>query len=135
MYNIIIIGAGVVGAQVARRLARYKLDILVLEKENDVGDGASGANSAIVHSGYDPEPGTLKAKLNVLGNQMYDEICKDFSLDPKRLDEYRRCVINKKIQEILIEFEDFESRQLEFLNPNNFEFEDLSEYTESKDKS
>ena len=64
-----------------------------------------------------------------------DEICKDFSLDPKRLDEYRRCVINKKIQEILIEFEDFESRQLEFLNPNNFEFEDLSEYTESKDKS
>lgn len=64
-----------------------------------------------------------------------DEICKDFSLDPKRLDEYRWCVINKKIQEILIEFEDIESRQLEFLNPNNFEFADLSEYIESKGKS
>ncbi|MCR5422335.1 MAG: FAD-dependent oxidoreductase [Bacilli bacterium] len=85
MYNIIIIGAGVVGAQVARRLARYKLDILVLEKENDVGDGASGANSAIVHSGYDPEPGTLKAKLNVLGNQMYDEICKDLDVEMYRI--------------------------------------------------
>ena len=85
MYNVIIIGAGVVGAQIARRLARYKLDILVIEKENDVGDGASGANSAIVHSGYDPEPGTLKAKLNVLGNQMYDEICKDLDVEMYRI--------------------------------------------------
>ena len=85
MYNIIIIGAGVVGAQVARRLARYKLDILVLEKENDVGDGASSANSAIVHSGYDPEPGTLKAKLNVLGNKMYDEICADLDVEMERI--------------------------------------------------
>ena len=85
MYNIIIIGAGVVGAQVARRLARYKLDILVLEKENDVGDGASSANSAIVHSGYDPEPGTLKAKLNVLGNKMYDEICEDLDVELDRI--------------------------------------------------
>ena len=85
MYNIIIVGAGVVGAQIARRLSRYKLNILVLEKENDVGDGASGANSAIVHSGYDPEPGTYKAKLNVLGNKMYDEICKDLDVEMYRV--------------------------------------------------
>lgn len=84
-YDVIIIGAGVVGAQIARRLSKYKLNILVLEKENDVGDGSSSANSAIIHSGYDPLPGTLKAKLNVLGNQMYDEICSDLDVEFKRI--------------------------------------------------
>ena len=84
-YDVIIIGAGVVGAQIARRLSKYKLNILVLEKENDVGDGSSSANSAIIHSGYDPIPGTLKAKLNVLGNQMYDEICSDLDVEFKRI--------------------------------------------------
>ena len=85
MRDIIIIGAGVVGAQIARLLAQYKLDILVLEKENDVGDASSGANSAIVHSGYDPHPNTLKAKLNVLGNKMYDQICKDLDVEFRRI--------------------------------------------------
>ncbi len=84
-YDVIIIGAGVVGAQIARRLSKYKLNILVLEKENDVGDGSSSANSAIIHSGYDPLPGTLKARLNVLGNQMYDEICSDLDVEFKRI--------------------------------------------------
>ena len=74
MKDIIIIGAGVTGAFIARKLARYELDVLLIDKENDVGNVTSNANSAIVHSGYDPIPGTLKAKLNVLGNKMYDEI-------------------------------------------------------------
>ena len=74
MKDIIIIGAGVTGAFIARKLARYELDVLLIDKENDVGNVTSNANSAIVHSGYDPVPGTLKAKLNVLGNKMYDEI-------------------------------------------------------------
>lgn len=84
-YDVIIIGAGVVGAQTARYLSKYKLNILVLEKENDVGDGSSSANSAIIHSGYDPIPGTLKAKLNVLGNSMYDEICEDLDVEFERI--------------------------------------------------
>lgn len=84
MHDIIIIGAGVIGCQIARLLSRYDLDILVIEKENDVGDGASGANSAILHSGYDPEPGTLKAKYNVLGNLMFDDICRDLDIEMKR---------------------------------------------------
>ena len=84
-YDCIIIGAGVVGALCARELARYDLNILVLEKEIDVGNGASGANSAIVHSGYDPLPGTLKAKLNVQGNKMYDQLCSELDVQFKRI--------------------------------------------------
>ena len=81
MLDVIIIGAGVVGAMIARELSKYELNIVVLEKENDCGNGASSANSAIIHSGYDPEPNTLKAKLNVLGNAMFDELCKDLDVE------------------------------------------------------
>lgn len=64
MYDVVIIGAGVIGGMLARELSRYKLSVCLLEKENDVACGASKANSGIIHGGYDPEPGTLKAKLN-----------------------------------------------------------------------
>ncbi|MDU7069781.1 MAG: NAD(P)/FAD-dependent oxidoreductase, partial [Clostridium perfringens] len=60
------------------------LKVVELEKENDVAMGASKANSAIVHSGYDPEPGTLMAKYNVEGNKMFDKLCKDLSVPFKR---------------------------------------------------
>ena len=66
MYDIIIIGAGVNGACIARNLSKYQLNVLVIEKNGDVGDGTSCANSAIIHAGYDPHPGTLKAELNGL---------------------------------------------------------------------
>ena len=66
-YDVIVIGAGVVGAMLARELSRFRINVCVLEKENDVAMGASKANSGIIHGGYDPEPGTLKAKLNSLG--------------------------------------------------------------------
>lgn len=67
IYDVVLIGGGVIGATLARELTRYRLSVLVVEKENDVACGASKANSGIVHGGYDPEPGTLKAKLNVEG--------------------------------------------------------------------
>lgn len=67
VYDILIIGAGVVGGMIARELSRYDLSVCLLEKENDVACGASKANSGIIHGGFDPEPGTLKAKLNTLG--------------------------------------------------------------------
>ena len=73
MYDVVIIGAGVIGGMVARELSRYDLSVCLLEKENDVASGASRANSGIVHGGYDPEIGTLKAKLNTVGVEMLYE--------------------------------------------------------------
>ncbi len=67
IYDVAIIGAGVIGGMLARQLSKYRLQCCLLEKENDVAMGASKANSGIVHGGYDPEPGTLKAKLNAEG--------------------------------------------------------------------
>ena len=66
-FDVAIIGAGVIGGMVARELSRYHLSVCLLEKQSDVAVGASRANSGIVHGGYDPEPGTLKAKLNAEG--------------------------------------------------------------------
>ena len=67
MFDVAIIGAGVIGGMVARELTKYCLSVCIVEKENDVAGGASKANSGIVHGGYDPVPGTLKAKLNTEG--------------------------------------------------------------------
>ena len=70
MFDVVIVGAGVIGGMLARELSRYDLSVCLLEKENDVAMGASKANSGIVHGGYDPEPGTLKAKLNTEGVEL-----------------------------------------------------------------
>ena len=80
IYDVLIIGAGISGSLIARKLARYQLKVGVLDKENDIGNLTSTANSAIIHSGYDPLPGTLKAKLNVLGNQMYDQLVEELDV-------------------------------------------------------
>ena len=84
-YDAIIIGAGVIGSAIARYLMRYKLRLLILEKHNDVGDEASGANSGIVHSGYDPLPDTNKAKFNVLGAKMMEQVCKELDVPYKKI--------------------------------------------------
>jgi len=84
MYDICIIGAGVVGGMLARKLARYNLKTCILEKENDVAMGATKANSAIVHAGFDAEEDSLKAKLNVKGSEMMEEICRELGVKYKR---------------------------------------------------
>lgn len=81
MYDIIIIGAGITGASIAHQLAKYDVKVLVLEKDNEASNGVSKANSAIIHAGNDPVPGTLKAKLNVKGNKMVPEICRELNVD------------------------------------------------------
>lgn len=70
MFDVIVIGGGVIGGSVLRELTKYELSVCLLEKENDVCMGQSKANSGIVHAGFDAKPNTLKAKFNVLGNQM-----------------------------------------------------------------
>ena len=79
-YDVIIIGAGVIGSAIARELSRYQLKIAVLEKNSDVCEGTSKANSGIVHAGHDAVPGTLKAKLNVAGSQMMPSLAKKLDI-------------------------------------------------------
>ncbi len=84
MYDVVVIGAGVVGCAIARQLSRYKIRVAVLEAGSDVAMGASRANSAIVHAGYDCEPGTNMARVNVAGNALYDSWCRELSVPLKR---------------------------------------------------
>jgi len=74
MYDIAIIGAGVIGASIFRELMKYDLKVVIIDKENDVSMGTSKANSAIIHAGYDPKEGTLMAKYNVKGNELFEEL-------------------------------------------------------------
>ena len=90
-YDIIVIGAGVIGCAVARELSRYQAKILVIEKNSDVCEGTSKANSAIVHSGYDAKNGTLMARYNVRGNAMMDEICRELDVPFKRIGSLTVC--------------------------------------------
>jgi glycerol-3-phosphate dehydrogenase len=85
MFDIAIIGAGVVGGFVARELSKYELNIVLLEKMSDVALGATRANSAIVHAGFDAKEGSLKAKLNVRGSEMMEEVARELGV------KYKRC--------------------------------------------
>ena len=80
MEDVIVIGAGVVGCSIARSLSRYSLSVRVLEAGSDVAEGATKANSAIVHAGFDAKPGTNKAKFNLLGNKMFAQVCAELKV-------------------------------------------------------
>lgn len=80
MYDIAIIGAGVIGGMIARELSFYNLKVCLLEKENDVATGATKANSAIVHAGFDAKENTLKARLNVRGSQLMPQVARDLGV-------------------------------------------------------
>lgn len=79
MYDVSIIGAGVVGSAIARELSKYNLKVCLIEKEEDVGTGASKANSGIVHGGYVAKYGTLKGELCIRGNSMYNKLEKELN--------------------------------------------------------
>ena len=83
-FDVAIIGAGVIGAAIARELSKADLEVVVLERENDVCIGTTKANSAIIHAGYDPKEGTLMAKLNVEGNAMFDQLCQELDVPFER---------------------------------------------------
>lgn len=77
MFDITIIGAGIIGTMLAKDLSKYACKVALIEAENDIANGATNANSAIIHTGYDPEDCSLKATLNVRGAKMYEQLCKD----------------------------------------------------------
>lgn len=103
MYDVIIIGAGVVGTNIARELSKYKFNICLLEKQDDVSCGCSKANSGIIHGGYDDKPGTQKAKFCVAGNRMYEQLEKELNFG------YR------KTGSLVLAFSDEEKKTLEDL--------------------
>jgi len=85
IYDVAVIGAGVSGGSAAMELSKYNLKVVILEKALDAAMGATKANSGIVHAGYDCEPGTLMAKLNVEGSAMMEKLCDDLKVP------YERC--------------------------------------------
>lgn len=104
LYDVAVIGAGVVGAFIARELSRYKLRVCVLEKGADIAAGTSRANSAIVHAGYDAEPGTLKARFNVRGNMMMEQLSQELDIP------------YKKTGSLVLAFDDKDMEMLQLLN-------------------
>lgn len=87
-YDVCIIGAGVIGASVAYYLSQYDIKVLVLDKDNDVSQGTSKANSAIIHAGYDPHPNTIMADTNVRGNKIIHDLVKILNVDFRNIGSY-----------------------------------------------
>lgn len=83
--DVVIIGGGVVGSAIAYELAKFDLDIVLVEKEDDVAMGTSKANSGIIHAGYNAQAGTLKGELNVKANPKFDQLCADLKVPFKRI--------------------------------------------------
>ncbi len=83
-FDVAIIGGGVTGAMIARKLASFNLKICILEKESDVAMGATRANSAIVHAGFDAQEGSLKAEMNVRGSQMMEKVAQELGVKYKK---------------------------------------------------
>lgn len=104
-FDVIVIGAGVVGAMIARELSRFELSVAVIEKESDVCMGTTAANTAIVHAGYDPVPGTLKAELNVRGNKLWDQVAFELGIPFKRTGDYVVAVGDDEFKKLEVLFE------------------------------
>ena len=84
-YDVVVIGAGVCGAMITREMSKLNISVAVLEKCSDVAMGTSKANSAIVHAGFDAEPGSLKAKLNVQGASLMAYYCNKLHVPYKNI--------------------------------------------------
>ena len=84
MFDVIVIGGGVVGGLILRELTKYQLNVCLVEKASDVAMGESKANSGIAHAGFDATIGSLKAKFNVEGNKMMEGVCADLGVKFRR---------------------------------------------------
>ena len=100
MFDVTIIGAGIVGCGVSRELSKYNLKTCVLEKSSDVGSGTSKANSAIVHAGHDADPTTMKGKLNAKGNEMYTKLAMELDFPFKRNGSLVLCFDKKHMDDL-----------------------------------
>ena len=85
MYDIAIIGAGVAGTFIARELSRYKLKVILIEKNSDVANEATAANGGTIYDGYDAKPDDFRGKLTIRGNELYDSVCNDLGVRFERV--------------------------------------------------
>lgn len=85
MYDVTIVGTGVIGTFIARELARYDLKILLLDKENDISAGTTKANTAIIHAGFDAKENSKMSHFNVQGNAMFDKVCEELDVPFERI--------------------------------------------------
>ncbi|MBN2796912.1 MAG: FAD-dependent oxidoreductase [Clostridia bacterium] len=106
MYDVAVIGGGVIGTSIARELSKYRLKCVLIEKTNDVANGTSKANSAIVHAGYDAPYNTLKGQYNKLGSDLYEQLCLDLDVHYKRVGSF------------VLAFEDEDYKVLNLLKDN-----------------
>jgi glycerol-3-phosphate dehydrogenase len=81
----VVVGGGVVGSLIARELSRYRMKVILVDKLEDMGQGISKANSAILHGGYDDPPGTLRAKFCAVGNSMFTKLSEELKFPVKRI--------------------------------------------------
>jgi glycerol-3-phosphate dehydrogenase len=129
IFDVAVVGAGIIGTLIARELSRYRLQVALLDKSNDVADGSTKANSGIIHAGYDALPGTKKATFNVLGNRLLGGLCHQLDVRFERIGSlvvafseaeretvrtlYRRGILNG-VQDLQI----VEGKALRGLEPN-----------------
>src|ERR1700733_1765281 len=104
VFDVMIIGAGVIGAAIIRELSKYRLQVAIFERNSQVAQETSAGNSGVIHGGFDPSPGTLAAKLNVLGRHIYENEWFN-QLDFPR----------QKVDSLVLAFNDLETQQIERL--------------------
>ena len=98
--DVVVIGAGAVGCAVARELSKYQVNVVVVEKNEDVGGDASKSNSAIIHTGYDASPGTLESQLVVAANPMYDELVRDLEVPFARIGAILPAITDEQFEKL-----------------------------------
>jgi glycerol-3-phosphate dehydrogenase len=84
-YDVAVVGGGVVGCAIARELTRYRLRVVVLDRESDVARGTSGKNSGVVHTGFNVPTGSVKARLNIAGARMFEDLCSELGVPFDRI--------------------------------------------------
>lgn len=98
--DVLVIGAGAVGCSIARELTRYNVDVMVVDKNEDIGGDASKSNSAIVHTGYDAAPGTLESKLVVAANPMFDQIAEELNVPFQRIGAILPAITQEQFEQL-----------------------------------
>lgn len=98
--DVLVIGAGAVGTAITRELTKYNLNVICVDKREDVGGDCSKSNSAIIHTGYDAKPGTLESLLVVAANPRYDQLTKDLDIPFKRVGAILPAITDEQFEQL-----------------------------------